>query len=983
MAEGLSRRSFIKLAATASVAALPGCEPAARKLIPYVVPDDNVIPGVPAFYATVCAECSAGCGVVARVREGRVVKLEGNPVDPISQGALCARGQAALQGLYNPDRLGAPMLRRKDGTLEAVSWDKALGLLDERLQAAAKKGANRVAYFGSRQGPTLDKLARLWLSAWGSNRLIAYEALNDEAERAAAKACFGRTDLPVYRIDQAEALVSFGADFLETWGSPVEYARQYAAFRAPRPLHGGTVVGRSAYVGPRLSMTAAKCDQWVAARPGTEGLVALGVLNVLVNQGWLPHDSGVDLEALRGLVGMYTPAAIAGRCGVEAKAIVRLGELFGQAHSAVALAGTDDPTAHIGALILNTVTGNLGRTVVFTDAGPPPPPTTGRAEVEAQVAAMKAAEVDVVVVAGANPIYAMPASAGVAEALARVPLVVWMGQVPDETAAYAGLLLPIDHPLESWHDVMPRAGNYGLGQPVMQRVFPTMALGDLLIRSARAGGLGPKELPWQDASQAVAASWQELRARYQPSQSADDFWTSVRRHGGLFLQPGTAGVKLDPAVLKTAPNLPEPAELVLAAFAHPFFFDGRGADKPWLQEIPEPVTQVVWNSWAEIHPETARQLGLTGRASQLWLSAEVDVLEIASSQGRVELPVYIAQTVRPGVIAAPLGQGHSAYGRYARGRGANLFQLLPAGALSVAVKARPTGKKQRLVSPLGKSEMMGRALVEAISVEELARGVAPRPEAPEAPEPHEFYAPFKYPVHQWGMTIDVNACTGCSACVAACYAENNVPVVGEEGVERGRIMSWIRIERFFPAQEKAGHAPLLYLMPMLCQQCDHAPCEPVCPVFAAVHTEEGLNGQIYNRCVGTRYCENNCPYKVRRFNWFAPQWPAPLDLQLNPDVTVRGAGVMEKCTFCFQRIRHAEITAKLENRPVRDGEIVPACAQSCPSKAISFGDMNEPQSAMMRRRADHRLRNYAALAELNTRPAITYLRAVYHGKGKA
>jgi molybdopterin-containing oxidoreductase family iron-sulfur binding subunit len=284
-----------------------------------------------------------------------------------------------------------------------------------------------------------------------------------------------------------------------------------------------------------------------------------------------------------------------------------------------------------------------------------------------------------------------------------------------------------------------------------------------------------------------------------------------------------------------------------------------------------------------------------------------------------------------------------------------------------------------LISPLFTDDMRDRPIVETMSLQEFQKGAQPPPWEEPYPEPYEAYAPIEYPVHQWGMTIDLNACTGCSACVAACYAENNVPFVGKELVAQGRIMSWIRIERYVP---RTTNAPTLLTMPMLCQQCSHAPCEPVCPVFAAVHSNEGLNLQVYNRCIGTRYCENNCPYKVRRFNWYKPEWPAPLNLQLNPDVTVRGAGVMEKCTFCVQRIRAAEVQAKIEDRGVRDGEIVPACAQACPARAITFGDMNNQGSAMMRRRTANKIRDYKALEPLNTLPAIAYLRQVYRPRGE-
>jgi molybdopterin-containing oxidoreductase family iron-sulfur binding subunit len=333
-----------------------------------------------------------------------------------------------------------------------------------------------------------------------------------------------------------------------------------------------------------------------------------------------------------------------------------------------------------------------------------------------------------------------------------------------------------------------------------------------------------------------------------------------------------------------------------------------------------------------------------------------------------------------------LGQGHTDYGRYANGIGVNPWSFLPEGQLYLPVSVRVTEKEHKLVTPLGKSDMMGRSIIEAATLDQLISGDMPKPSDVETVDPslpQEMYNPFVYPGHKWGMTIDVNSCTGCSACVAACYAENNVQVVGRENVSIGRIMSWIRVERFFPTPDEAASSPPLYIAPILCQQCDHAPCEPVCPVFASHHTDEGLNAQIYNRCIGTRFCENNCPYKVRRFNWYGGEWEFPLNYQLNPDVTVRGAGVMEKCTFCIQRITTAEIDARTENRAVVDGEIVTACAQACPSRAISFGDINDPNSAMMKRRKDNQSRSYTMLPEYNALPAITYLRDIFQTKGKA
>jgi len=966
----VSRRTFLRIAAAAgAVASVPGCKPAARQLIPYVIPDETLVPGEAFFYAGVCGGCPAGCGTVARVREGRVIKLEGNPNHPVSGGAICARGQAALQGLYNPDRLPRPHQRGTNHQLHPIGWDAADKTMTERLHAAAGAGTNRIAFMGAPAGPTLSAIIGRWLRAWNSERLVLYQALDDEPARAATRLCYGRGDLPVYQLDAAEVLLSFGADFLETWRSPVELTRQYAQFRAPRKSGGGTTIGYSAYVGPRFGLTAAKCDDWLAPRPGSEAIVALGVLHELLGQGATSAAGGVDLNAVRGFVAGYDPASVAARSGVPAETITRIAKRFAQAPSAVALAGTDDVATHVAAILLNAVKGSVGKTVRFLEGAAPQPPSSPE-ELAGSMDAMRSGKVDVLVVTGVNPLFTMPPEAGFAEAIKHVPFVVWCGQVPDETAEAAHLLLPIHHAQETWGDEMPRPGVFGLGQPAMRPVFESKPLGDILLDSARAGAAqGPL---WQDTAHAVEANWRDLHKQLGIAESFDEFWEKARRTGGWFAEAKLAQVSLKPEVLQSPPQIQAPpAGLTMVAFPHIFFYDGRGADKPWLQEIPEPVSQLVWDSWAEIHPATARQLQVV----------EGDIVELRSPHGRIEVAAHIFERAQPDVVAVPIGQGHTAYGRYANGRGCNPWQMLPDGRRVARVELSRTGRRELPVSPLGLSTMLNRPIVETISLEDLSKGIQPPPFEQEPPEPYEVYEKYTYDKHQWGMTIDVNACTGCSACVAACYAENNLPFVGKKAIDHGRIMSWIRLERYFP--DKPGGPPI-QMMPMLCQQCDHAPCEPVCPVFAAYHTDEGLNGQIYNRCVGTRYCENNCPYKVRRFNWFKPEWPVPLNLQLNPDVTVRGAGVMEKCTFCVQRIRAVEMDAQAEDkRPVRDGEIVPACAQACPARAITFGDIKDPDSAMMRRRDDNRLRAYRALENLNTQPSIVYLRDIYRTEEKA
>jgi anaerobic selenocysteine-containing dehydrogenase/Fe-S-cluster-containing dehydrogenase component len=971
MAQEVSRRSFLKLAAaTGAAVAVPGCKPAARHLVPYVVPDENVTPGLPSFYATTCAECPAGCGVVARVREGRVTKLEGNPIDPIGAGALCARGQAALQELYNPDRLPAPRRRETDGRGTPLNWRNALREFNAQLKAAAAAGKDRVLFIGQPQGPTLRKITEAWLKTYNSQRFVAFEAINYQALTEAAQRCFNRQDRPVYQLDRAEVIVSFGADFLETYLSPVEYTRQFAAFRAPRKAGEQTTMGLALYVGPRMNLTAANSDQWFACRAGNEGAVALAVLRAVVDSGALHPQSGLDANALRQFTAGYEPEAVARRSGVPVSVIQAIAQRFTKARSAVALAAADDLAGQMGAMLLNTATGNLGNTMRFIDA-PNLTWASSRGEIADAVKAMHDGAVDVLVVAAVNPVFTLPPELSTAQAMRRVKLVVWAGWVPDETAEFAHLLLPIDHPLESWDDASPLPGVARLRQPVTRRVFDSRALGDLMLDSIAQAGVNPPPVAWKDTQEALKATWHEIQTQVAPNTSFDDFWAKALSEGGVFTELKTASLTISPNALGEAPKPDAPGgeSLALASFPHIFLYDGRGADKPWLQEVPEPVAQIVWDNWAEIHPDTAKRLNVE----------EGQVVEIVSRHGRLTVAAHLSPRLHPEAIAIPIGQGHLAYGRYASGRGANPWQVLPADRLVTAVEVRATEKRVKLVSPLAPPGMLEQQLVKSLSLDELRRGVVPQEEEP-YPEPWEMYDPYTYPKHEWGMTIDLNACTGCSACVAACYAENNVPVVGKELIAQGRIMSWIRIERYWP---QTPQAPLMLKMPMLCQQCAHAPCEPVCPVFASYRTEEGLNGQVYNRCVGTRYCSNNCPYKVRRFNWYKPEWPHPLQLQLNPDVSIRGAGVMEKCTFCIQRIRFAEMQALTGQQPLVDGTVVPACAQACPAQAITFGDMKDANSAMMKRRKLNELRNYRPLNDdLNTQPGIVYLRGIYREHGE-
>ncbi|MGH7700079.1 MAG: 4Fe-4S dicluster domain-containing protein, partial [Gemmatimonadales bacterium] len=602
---------------------------------------------------------------------------------------------------------------------------------------------------------------------------------------------------------------------------------------------------------------------------------------------------------------------------------------------------------------------------------------------------MVAGRVAALLIRGANPVYSL--GGAFAQALDRVAFTAVFATTLDETAAAADLVLPDLHALEQWGDTRPAAGRYGLQQPVVQPVFPDARhAGDVVLQLMGRSGTFKDHL--QDR-------WRELHARHGGGRTFEQFWIDVVARGGLDVPAAARVVRLGPSAGRIGAGV-GPAGVgggtALVVFPHPVLHDGRGADKPWLQELPDPVAKIAWHAWAEVHPDTAKAWGVVGG----------DVVLLQSPAGAVRAPVWVTPSVRPDVIAVPTGQGHTAYGRYAQGRSFNAFDLLAAvpngyggRTFTTRVEVAKTGEHRPLASFEGNPRAQGEKAVHVLA---LSRARALKPG--DHPFHHEEFPPYAEAAMKgwaesqfqkaelgdyagaqprWGMAIDLARCTGCSACVTACYAENNIATVGEEQVLRGREMSWLRIERYF--RGGAGGEPVSGVVdPMLCQHCGNAPCEPVCPVYAAYHTPDGLNGQVYNRCVGTRYCANNCPYKVRYFNWFNyaeaggayDAWPDPLHMLLNPDVTVREKGVMEKCTFCVQRIRGAQNQARMEDRPVRDGEIVPACAQTCPSEAIVFGDLNDPRSRVHALARDPR--GYHVLENLNTRPAIAYLARVVH-----
>ena len=1002
---GIERRDFLKvLGVSGAGASVFGCSTdEVERLIPYVVPPEDSTPGLATWYTSVCRECPAECGLWVKTREGRPVKVDGNPGHPVSGGALCARGHSSLQGLYDPDRVSGPMLR-ENGELREIDWEEARAILADRLAGAANP-----LWLGGRTGPSTRQLVDDFMEAVGGER-VEYEALSEAPLREAARQAFGRDAVPTYDFAQADLVVSFGADFLETWLSPVEHARGFAQAST---VNDEGVKAPFVFLGPRLSLTGQNADEWYPIQAGSEPLVAMAVARAM-------QDMGADAGPYEGVVQGYDVEQAADAAGVSADKIQELAERLMEADRplvagpGVAGQHRHATAANLAVLVVNAMAGALGETVRFSEANNAAP-SEPFASVREAVDAMQGGDVDVLLLHRANPVYSLPPDSGFREALDAVDFTVAFASHLDETTSEADLVLPDRHALEAWGDSNPRAGVYGLQQPTTRPIphFDSQQAEDVLLELGQELG---HDLGAEDFQAYLQERWSEV---HQASEwSGEDFETFWRRA----LRDGVVPV---PDEEEDEPELQEPDRaftfdpppmdgesegLALVVQPSAKLWDGRLANRPWMQELPDVVSKMAWHSWVELHPDTADELGVqTG-----------DVVRVQSPQGELEVPVWTYPGIRPDTASLTMGNGHERMGRYADGHGVNPMRLLPADAeepsgtlvhVATRVQVEPTGEYIRPASIEGEAQTFDRPIVPAVEHNDLLEretsGETPRAgEHPGASEDQHLYelqawggfvpvptdgSPGEYPLEgaqygeydpetqpRWAMAIDLDKCTGCSACVTACQSENNVGVVGEDQIRMGRDLHWIRPERYYEHVDatQAGTVDIRHL-PMLCQHCGNAPCEPVCPVYAAYSTPDGINAQVYNRCVGTRYCANNCPYKIRVFNWYSSynDPPEPLNWQYNPDVTVRSEGVMEKCTFCVQRIREGENKALLEGRELEDGDVVPACQQSCPAEAIVFGDIRDPESRVAQVSRSHR--TYRVMDGLiNTQPAVNYLKKV-------
>jgi molybdopterin-containing oxidoreductase family iron-sulfur binding subunit len=913
---GMSRRRFLRLmAASLAFAGLTACSRQPQeKIVPYVRRPEEIIPGKPLYYATTFSHRGYGKGILVRTEMGRPTKIEGNPDHPASLGATDVFMQASILGLYDPDR-SQTIRQGKD----ISTWDAFTQFAGTRIAAHEQdQGAGLFLLTGKSTSPTFsDQLVRLH-SRFPKLSWCSYET----AAPVRAQSVAGNDVEPAYDLSKADLIVSLDADFL--FEGPANLLLTRAFSKKRRDPEGD--FNRLYVVESAPSVTGAKADIRWQRKPSEIIAFAQQLVAELVQD---------------------VPAAAA-----EVRQLAD--DLRQHRGSSVIMAGDYQPEiVHALAFQLNQALGNMGATVTYQEAPQPAIPTIKLPDF---IAALKSGAATTLLIAGPNPLYDLPPAWGFADALARTAHTIHLGLYDDETGSRCDWHVPESHYLEAWGDILAIDGTPSLIQPMIEPLYPDVV--SLLEVISVFVDLPPKK-----GYDIVHDYWQQKLPSDVPAA-----WEHCLNQGVVTgLSPQTSPA-LPVAGIREAPpaNLPKSTDLEILFRPDSAVDDGRFATNAWLQELPRPLTKITWDNVAMISLNTAKLMGVTTG----------DVVRLQAAGQSVEAPVWIQPGHADGCVSVTLGYGRAQLGEVANGVGFNAAVLRSTvGQWSeVLTGADATGARHDLASTQHHFSMEGRDLVQSQTLAQYKIDPKKAQENKPNPPPEEnLYPPFEYKNHAWAMSIDLNTCVGCNACVVACQSENNIPVVGKDQVIKGREMHWLRIDRYFEGEPED---PAMHFQPVACMQCEDAPCEVVCPVGATVHTSEGLNDMVYNRCVGTRYCSNNCPYKVRRFNFleYSDATHPTLALQKNPDVTVRSRGVMEKCTYCVQRIEAARIDAQKEMRPIRDGEIVTACQAACPAEAIVFGDINDPASRVSRLKALPR--NYGLLADLNTHPRTTYLAKV-------
>jgi molybdopterin-containing oxidoreductase family iron-sulfur binding subunit len=957
--DAVDRRDFLKLmAASLAFAGLSGCKANVEThIVPYVKQPDGMVLGKPLFFATAMPFGADAIGILVESHEGRPTKIEGNPDHPASLGATDAITQASVLNLYDPDRAQTVTFAGEIRTWSAFL--DAAQVMGAELKAL--NGAGFRILTGTIASPSVAEQLQYLLKLYPQAKWHQWEPAGSDGAREGSKLAFGRYVNAVYRPEKAEVILSLDSDFLASGPGHIRYMKEFYRRRKLDESAAGSEMNRLYVVEPTPSVTGSSADHRLPLR----------FLEV--------EQFARALAAKLGLGGSGTLSSAA-----EKWLDVVVKDLQKNHGRSLVVAGEQQPAeVHALAHAINAALGNVGNAVYYTEPVEANP-VNNLESLRDLCADIEAGKVTTLLILGSNPVYDAPHDFDFTSKLRKVPHTVHLSSHFDETSEYCLWHVAESHYLESWGDARSFDGTVTVIQPLIAPLYRTHSAHEVLAAFSDKPGLSGYD-----------AVRNRLKAA-NPSGDFEKFWRKTLNDGvvaNTAYAPLNVTPKFNTASLPPIPA-PNPGELEFLFRPDPTVHDGRFANNGWLQELPKPVTKLVWDNAALIGPNTSWNLGVThtvaargGEHGQIVST----VIDIALSNSKVTAAGWIVPGQAEGVVVLPLGYGRKKAGYTGSNKGFNAYAVRTSNALWRATagseSVKKTGEEYSLACTQYHFNMEGRKILSTGTLEEYKKNPGFAHEGDETPpKTLSLYKEFNYPGYAWGMAIDLNNCNGCNACVVACVAENNTPVVGKDQVLRGREMHWIRIDRYYNANtgtqdprtndNDALANPETFFQPVPCMQCENAPCEQVCPVGATAHSEEGLNDMVYNRCIGTRYCSNNCPYKVRRFNFLRFQdWETPqFKLMRNPEVTVRSRGVMEKCTYCVQRINNGRIEAEKQNRPIRDGEIVTACQASCPSEAIIFGNANDPNSRVAKLKAQQR--NYNVLGELNTRPRTTYLAAV-------
>ena len=944
----VSRRDILKLmAASAALSGLSACTKLpVEKIVPYVRPPEEIIPGKPLFYATSMPRPEGAIGLLVESHMGRPTKIEGNAEHPASLGSTDTFAQASILTLYDPDRSQVIV---HEGRIS--DWTAFLtAIANARSDWQSNKGAGLRILTDAKTSPTFGAQMKALLGQFPQAKWYAHEPCGPYNARAGAQLSFGRNVNAVYRFDQADVIVALDADFLCSGSTSVRYGRDFAERR--RIVNAQSEMNRLYVVESTPTNTGVMADHRLSLRGSEIEEFARALAAALgVPTGETPTPEGVSTKWV--------------------KALAR--DLQRHRGASLIIAGDAQPASvHARVNAMNQVLGNAGKTVSYIDPIEVSPETDGLGELIKEI---DAGRVTSLIVLGSNPVYTAPADLNFKAKFLKVGLRIHSGLYNDETAELCHWHIPEAHYLESWSDARAYDGTASIVQPLIAPLYDGKSCHELAATLAGDSGKTGHDI--------VRDYWSGQAAAKQSDKQFEDFWETSLHDGVVSGKASPAGVTPNLSAGSNARHSQAESRsgaLEVAFRPDPTIGDGRDANNGWLQELPKPLTKLTWDNAVMLSFATAERLGVTNG----------DVVKLALNEREASGPVWIMPGHPNDVATLHLGYGRQRSGRVGTGIGFNAYALRTSDAAWIAAGLRieKTGETYPLVTTQnhhvidkdGKkieeesAAAEERDVLRVATLEEFRKNPDFAKDSPEiTTDRKSLYPDYKYEGYAWGMSVDLNSCNGCAACVVACQAENNIAVVGKEEVGKGRDMQWIRVDNYFRGNLDD---PETYYQPVMCQQCENAPCELVCPVGATVHSPEGLNEMVYNRCVGTRYCSNNCPYKVRRFNFkLYSDWTTPSLFALrNPNVTVRSRGVMEKCTYCVQRINAAKIEAEKEDRSVRDGEIVTACEAACPSRAIVFGNINDPESRVSKLKAQSR--NYLLLGDLNTRPRTTYLAKV-------